>query len=143
MLAGMRSGNASFLQNCTTQGFVSVAAIRVGRSPERAYRLRATGGAESFALAWDHVLTDTNRSYHPHSRNRIKTERRIKPEWRIKTEWASKPKGAPSPNGETLHPSNCVGASRLGSGARLFIKEKYKALPANPMMPRFCDCLPG
>ncbi|MCB2066468.1 MAG: hypothetical protein KDE15_07490 [Erythrobacter sp.] len=46
-----------FLAHLYLTGSVAAAARMVGMSRESAYRLRARAGAESFAQAWDHVLT--------------------------------------------------------------------------------------
>lgn len=47
----------AFLAQLYATGSVSAAARAVGMSRASAYRLRARGGAESFAFAWDRVLS--------------------------------------------------------------------------------------
>ncbi len=46
-----------FLAQLFLTGSVAMAAKRVGRSRASAYKLRRRHGAESFAAAWDHVIT--------------------------------------------------------------------------------------
>ena len=48
---------ADFLGGLAETGSVSAAARHVGKTRESAYRLRDKDGAESFAAAWDFVLT--------------------------------------------------------------------------------------
>jgi hypothetical protein len=47
----------AFLAQLYVTGSVAAAARSVGMTPKSAYRLRARSGAESFAAAWERVLT--------------------------------------------------------------------------------------
>jgi hypothetical protein len=52
---------ADFLGRLCEAGSVAAAARHVGMTRESAYRLRAKPGAESFAAAWDAILTKRHR----------------------------------------------------------------------------------